>query len=56
MQFQTWVSIRRDGYRVTGDTLTIERATRAIRPNEPPSERWAALGAIVYQRTEGPGR
>jgi len=51
--FQT---ILRGSYRVTGETLTIERSTRAIRPNEPPSERWAALGAIIYQRDRGPGR
>jgi hypothetical protein len=51
--FQT---ILRGSYRVSGNTLTIERSTRATRPNEPLSERWAALGAILYQRDRGRGR
>jgi hypothetical protein len=45
--FQT---ILRSIYRVSGNTLTIERSARAIRPNEPPSEKWASIGTVVYQR------
>jgi hypothetical protein len=45
--FQT---LMRHTYRVSGNTLTIERSTRSIRPNEPPPERWVPLGTVDYQR------
>ena len=52
---EVYQTILRGIYRLTGNTLTIERSARAIRPNEPPSE-WAALGATVYQRDREPVR
>lgn len=45
--FQT---ILRDIYRVSGNTLTVERSAHAIRPDEPPSEKWASVGEVVYRR------
>ena len=43
-------TIIRHVYRVSGDTLTLERSARAVRPNEPPSEKWAPIGKVTYSQ------
>jgi len=43
-------TLMRQVYRVSGNTLTVERSARGIHPNEPPSERWVRIGTVMYQR------
>src|SRR5262245_2578986 len=41
---EVFETIMRHIYRISGDSLIIERSTRAIRPHESPSVRWVPLG------------
>src|SRR6185503_17101935 len=45
-------TLTRHVYRVSGNTLTVERSARGIHPNEPPSERWVRIGTSCISATE----
>ena len=47
---EVYQTIMHSTYRVSANTLTIDRSTRAVRPDEPASDKWVSLGTVVYQR------